>query len=124
MIAFYTVPFEVVKKRMQMGKIRTFEDGWLHTQPMYKNGAHALYTIFKYEGIKGLYCGFKCCILSETIFSAFQFLFYESFKNKYMSYTRREVTVYIYYILYILGKFYFSNGWNSWCFSFNNFKSF
>ena len=45
--------------------------------PGYKNAFRALCSIAKYEGFRGLYAGYKPCVVLDCSFSALQFAFYE-----------------------------------------------
>lgn len=75
MAAVVSCPITVVKTRME------YVDGSSVT-PLYRNTAHALKTIAKTEGIKGLYKGLGPTILSNTPFSALYYLFYTRMQNR------------------------------------------
>lgn len=47
------------------------------TLPNYRGSIHALRTIFKEEGVRGVYRGYGATLFSFGPFSAFYFLFYE-----------------------------------------------
>ncbi|GLE11271.1 hypothetical protein PINS_up023637 [Pythium insidiosum] len=52
----------------------------------YKGTIHALGSILRSEGIRGLYTGYAACLSVDTFFSAFSFLFYETMKHGYRQY--------------------------------------
>lgn len=65
------VPIDVVKERMQVQTKST-------RQPVYyRNTAHAMRTIMKTEGLRGLYKGYVATLLSFGPFSALYFMLYE-----------------------------------------------
>lgn len=66
------VPVDVVKERLQVQ--RKGEEGG------YKGSTHALRTILKKEGLRGIYKGYGATLLSFGPFSAFYFMFYEQAK--------------------------------------------
>lgn len=83
MAAVVSCPITVVKTRMEYAHIPG--RGSLPV-PKYKNTFHALATIFKTEGIKGLYRGLTPTILSNAPFSAFYYLFYTRLQARLQEY--------------------------------------
>ena len=79
MAAVVSCPITVVKTRMEYAHIpgRTSL-----AVPKYNNTFHALQTIFKTEGMKGLYRGLTPTILSNAPFSAFYYLFYTRLQTR------------------------------------------
>ena len=77
------VPFEVVKSRMQMGKNpRLSTGGWIQNQVNYNSSFEALTLIWRGEGIRGLYSGWRGNIVMDCCFSGLQFLIYELLKQR------------------------------------------
>eukprot|EP01135_Chromosphaera_perkinsii_P005716 Nk52_evm16s359 gene=Nk52_evmTU16s359 len=73
------VPLEVAKTRMQL-------QGSRYVDFRYRNTIHALYSIYKREGIRnGLYSGLKATILRDMPFSAIQFTVYEHTRLHFIS---------------------------------------
>jgi hypothetical protein len=68
----FWVPIDVIKERLQVQS---------HKGGGYRNTIHALQTIARYEGIRGIYKGYSSTILSFGPFSAFMFMFFEQFKK-------------------------------------------
>ena len=67
------VPIDVIKERLQVqGKT---------VSGRYLNSIHAIQTVSKLEGIRGLYKGYLSTLASFGPFSAFHFLFYEQLKT-------------------------------------------
>lgn len=72
------VPMEVVKCRLQLGRDpAAWTSGVVTAAQPYRGTAHALGTIFRREGLRGLYAGFGACIVTDCAYSAAQFLVYE-----------------------------------------------
>lgn len=73
----FWVPIDVIKERLQVQNNNTSikNNG-------YKNTSHAIRSIWKGEGIRGIYKGYGATLLSFGPFSALYFLFYEKFKEK------------------------------------------
>eukprot|EP00890_Picochlorum_soloecismus_P006034 jgi/Picsp_1/6431/NSC_03779-R1_solute carrier family 25 member 38 len=77
MAALISCPITVVKTRME------YIDGSnSRATPMYKNTTHALRTIAKQEGIRGMYKGLGPTILSNAPFSAIYYLFYTRLQSR------------------------------------------
>ncbi|KAL0349552.1 UNVERIFIED_CONTAM: Folate transporter 1, chloroplastic, partial [Sesamum radiatum] len=57
----FTHPFDVIRTRFQVN------DGRLSYLPTYRNTPHALFTIARTEGLRGLYAGFYPAVLGSTI---------------------------------------------------------
>ncbi|KAF8675428.1 hypothetical protein HU200_047798 [Digitaria exilis] len=55
-------PLDVVRTRFQVSGGR----GWSEMPP-YRNTAHAVYTISRFEGLRGLYAGFSPAVLGSTV---------------------------------------------------------
>ncbi|XP_027921046.1 folate transporter 1, chloroplastic-like isoform X1 [Vigna unguiculata] len=70
-------PLDVVRTRFQVN------DGRVAHLPSYKNTAHAIYTIARYEGLRGLYAGFLPGVLGSTISWGLYFFFYDKAKQRY-----------------------------------------
>lgn len=79
MAAVVSCPITVVKTRMEYAHIPGRSSLPL---PKYNNTLHALQTIFKTEGMKGLYRGLTPTILSNAPFSAFYYLFYTRLQTR------------------------------------------
>jgi hypothetical protein len=89
--SIFYVPFDVVKTRMQLGdNPHEASRGTVRSQSNYRNTFHALSTIFKNEGIAGLYSGYKACILADCTMQALQFMFYERMKTVVSNNKRRQ----------------------------------
>ncbi|XWS45478.1 hypothetical protein CRYUN_Cryun15aG0140300 [Craigia yunnanensis] len=54
-------PLDIVRTRFQVN------DGRVTNFPTYKNTAHAIFTITRLEGLKGLYAGFFPAVLGSTV---------------------------------------------------------
>ncbi|KAB2008460.1 hypothetical protein ES319_D10G099400v1 [Gossypium barbadense] len=54
-----------------------------HQFPAYKNTAHAIFTITRLEGLKGLYAGFLPAVLGSTVSWGLYFFFYGRAKQRY-----------------------------------------
>ncbi len=83
MAAVVSCPITVVKTRMEYAHIPGRAS---LPVPKYKNTFHALETIFKTEGMKGLYRGLTPTILSNAPFSAFYYLFYTRLQTRLQEY--------------------------------------
>ncbi|KAL9274550.1 Folate transporter 1, chloroplastic-like protein [Drosera capensis] len=70
-------PLDVVRTRFQVN------DGRVSHLPGYNNTPHALFTIARYEGLKGLYAGFYPAVLGSTISWGLYFFFYSRAKQRY-----------------------------------------
>jgi solute carrier family 25 S-adenosylmethionine transporter 26 len=80
--SIFYVPFDVVKTRMQLGdNPHKASSGTVQCSTAYKNTFHALGSIYKKEGVKGLYSGYKAVILADCSMQALQFMFYERMKT-------------------------------------------
>lgn len=74
----FTHPLDVVRTRFQVN------DGRNPNLPTYKHTPHALFTIGRSEGIRGLYSGFCPAVLGSTISWGLYFFFYNRAKQRYM----------------------------------------
>lgn len=74
----FTHPLDVVRTRFQV------YDGRNPNFPRYKTTPHALFTIGRSEGLRGLYAGFSPAVLGSTISWGLYFYFYNSAKQRYM----------------------------------------
>ncbi|XP_019172171.1 PREDICTED: folate transporter 1, chloroplastic isoform X2 [Ipomoea nil] len=83
--ATFSHPLDVVRTRFQVN------DGRTSILPAYRNTPHALYTITRLEGIRGLYAGFYPAVLGSTISWSLYFYFYSKAKQRYMK-DRKELT--------------------------------
>ncbi|CAK8562198.1 unnamed protein product [Lathyrus sativus] len=70
-------PLDVVRTRFQVN------DGRVSHLPSYKNTAHAIFTITRSEGLRGLYAGFLPGVLGSTISWGLYFFFYDRAKQRY-----------------------------------------
>ncbi|KOM32262.1 hypothetical protein LR48_Vigan01g181800 [Vigna angularis] len=70
-------PLDVVRTRFQVN------DGRVSHLPSYKNTAHAVFTIARSEGLRGLYAGFLPGTLGSTISWGLYFFFYDKAKQRY-----------------------------------------
>ncbi|XP_027921049.1 folate transporter 1, chloroplastic-like [Vigna unguiculata] len=70
-------PLDVVRTRFQVN------DGRVSHLPSYKNTAHAVLTIARSEGLRGLYAGFLPGTLGSTISWGLYFFFYDKAKQRY-----------------------------------------
>ncbi|KAL9327086.1 hypothetical protein ACSQ67_007731 [Phaseolus vulgaris] len=70
-------PLDVVRTRFQVN------DGRVSNLPGYKNTAHAIFTIARSEGLRGLYAGFLPGVLGSTISWGLYFFFYDQAKQRY-----------------------------------------
>ncbi|CAN0048163.1 unnamed protein product, partial [Choristocarpus tenellus] len=86
------VPVDVVKGRLQIQRpvvnsvsVRVLPAAGPHAGeglPTYKGSLHALQTILRMEGLRGVYKGYGATLLSFGPFSALYFMFYEQAKSK------------------------------------------
>ncbi|PIN15810.1 hypothetical protein CDL12_11562 [Handroanthus impetiginosus] len=81
----FSHPLDVVRTRFQVN------DGRLSNLPTYKNTPHALFTIARSEGLRGLYGGFYPAVLGSTISWGLYFYFYSTAKQRYLR-TREELS--------------------------------
>ncbi|KAJ4962725.1 hypothetical protein NE237_022664 [Protea cynaroides] len=70
-------PLDVVRTRFQVN------DGRVSNLPLYKNTGHAIFTIARTEGLKGLYAGFYPAVLGSTVSWGLYFFFYNRAKLRY-----------------------------------------
>ncbi|XP_078429803.1 folate transporter 1 isoform X2 [Wolffia australiana] len=70
-------PLDVVRTRFQVN------DGRLANVPCYKNTGHALYSIGRSEGLRGLYSGFCPAVIGSTVSWGLYFLLYNKIKQRY-----------------------------------------
>nr|XP_010917681.1 folate transporter 1, chloroplastic [Elaeis guineensis] len=70
-------PLDVVRTRFQVS------DGRVTNLPLYKNTAHAVYTIARTEGLRGLYAGFYPAVFGSTLSWGLYFFFYSRAKHRY-----------------------------------------
>ncbi|KAL8477836.1 hypothetical protein ACS0TY_029941 [Phlomoides rotata] len=81
----FTQPLDVIRTRLQVN------DGRLSNLPSYKNTLHALITITRTEGLKGLYAGFYPAVLGSTVSWGLYFYFYSKAKQRYLR-SREELS--------------------------------
>ncbi|TXG59729.1 hypothetical protein EZV62_014302 [Acer yangbiense] len=72
-----THPLDVVRTRFQVN------DGRVSNLPTYKNTAHAILTIARLEGLRGLYAGFFPAVIGSTVSWGLYFFFYGRAKQRY-----------------------------------------
>ncbi|XVF17958.1 hypothetical protein REPUB_Repub10bG0169900 [Reevesia pubescens] len=70
-------PLDIVRTRFQVN------DGRVNNFPSYKNTFHAIFTITRLEGLKGLYAGFSPAVLGSTVSWGLYFFFYGRAKQRY-----------------------------------------
>ncbi|KAK9285316.1 hypothetical protein L1049_024507 [Liquidambar formosana] len=70
-------PLDVVRTRFQVN------DGRVSNLPTYKNTAHAVFTIARIEGLRGLYAGFFPAVLGSTVSWGLYFFLYSRAKQRY-----------------------------------------
>ncbi|KAK8673250.1 hypothetical protein V6N13_111599 [Hibiscus sabdariffa] len=70
-------PLDVVRTRFQVN------DGRVTNYPTYKNTAHAIFTISRSEGLKGLFAGFLPSVLASSVSWGVYFFFYDRAKQRY-----------------------------------------
>lgn len=71
-------PLDVVRTRFQVSGGRGLSD-----LPPYRNTGHAVYTIARSEGLRGLYAGFYPAVLGSTASWGLYFFFYNRAKQRY-----------------------------------------
>ncbi|CAI5737768.1 unnamed protein product [Hyaloperonospora brassicae] len=87
LISAVSVPSEVVKSRLQLGcNPCNASGGAVKYTQNYRGTRHAVTSIIRSEGLRGLYAGYSACLGVDTFFSAFSFLFYETLKHRYEQY--------------------------------------
>ncbi|OMO56963.1 Endoplasmic reticulum-adenine nucleotide transporter [Corchorus capsularis] len=69
-------PLDIVRTRFQANDGRV-------TKFTYKNTAHAIFTITRLEGLRGLYAGFSPAVLGSTVSWSLYFFFYGRAKQRY-----------------------------------------
>lgn len=74
------VPVDVIKERMQVQGGRPAGTGAYYTGTI-----HAIASIYRGEGLSGVYRGYWATVGSFGPFSALYFTFYEAFKSAYLS---------------------------------------
>ncbi|XP_027179544.1 folate transporter 1, chloroplastic isoform X1 [Coffea eugenioides] len=74
----FSHPLDVVRTRFQV------HDGRISNLPSYKNTPHALFTIARSEGLRGLYAGFYPAVLGSTFSWGLYFFFYSKAKQRYL----------------------------------------
>lgn len=89
MAAVVSCPITVVKTRMEY----IGSQGVPSTVPVYKNTLHALKTIARHEGLRGLYKGLGPTILSNTPFSALYYMFYTRLQSRLQQTDMPQVAV-------------------------------
>lgn len=89
MAAVVSCPITVVKTRMEY----IGSQGAPSTVPVYKNTLHALKTIARQEGFRGLYKGLGPTILSNTPFSALYYMFYTRLQSRLQQTDMPQVAV-------------------------------
>ncbi|KAG8098057.1 hypothetical protein GUJ93_ZPchr0013g34284 [Zizania palustris] len=72
-------PLDVVRTRFQVSGGKGCSD-----VPPYRNTAHAVYTIARSEGLRGLYAGFYPAVLGSTVSWGLYFFFYNRAKQRYL----------------------------------------
>ncbi|KAG6700928.1 hypothetical protein I3842_08G137900 [Carya illinoinensis] len=70
-------PLDVVRTRFQVN------DGRVFNLPTYKNTPHAIFTIARSEGLRGLYAGFYPAVLGSTVSWGLYFFFYDRAKQRH-----------------------------------------
>ncbi|KAL3527151.1 hypothetical protein ACH5RR_011807 [Cinchona calisaya] len=81
----FSHPLDVVRTRFQV------HDGRISNLPSYRNTPHALFTIARSEGLRGLYAGFYPAVLGSTISWGLYFFFYSKAKQRYLE-NRQELS--------------------------------
>lgn len=90
-ISSISVPVEVVKSRLQLGRNPYLASGGAVTRTQnYSGPFNAIKTILRTEGIRGFYTGYTACLSVDTTFSAFSFLTYETLKRTYRDYIHKR----------------------------------
>ncbi|XP_078159462.1 folate transporter 1 isoform X3 [Carex rostrata] len=72
-------PLDVIRTRFQVS------DGRGSSVPQYNNTAHAIFSIARYEGVRGLYAGFYPAVFGSTVSWGLYFFFYNRAKQRYSS---------------------------------------
>ncbi|KAF3322913.1 folate transporter 1 [Carex littledalei] len=70
-------PLDVIRTRFQVS------DGRGSSVPQYNNTAHAIFSIARYEGVRGLYAGFYPAVFGSTVSWGLYFFFYNRAKQRY-----------------------------------------
>lgn len=73
----FSHPLDVIRTRFQVS------DGRTSNLPAYKNTPHALWSIARTEGLRGLYAGFHPAVLGSTVSWGLYFFFYSKAKQRY-----------------------------------------
>ncbi|KAH9711237.1 Folate transporter 1 [Citrus sinensis] len=80
-------PLDVVRTRFiavaVVGELILVNDGRVSNLPTYKSTAHAILTISRSEGLRGLYAGFSPAVLGSTLSWGLYFFFYGRAKQRY-----------------------------------------
>ncbi|XP_028551720.1 folate transporter 1, chloroplastic isoform X3 [Dendrobium catenatum] len=78
-------PLDVVRTRFQVrGNFYAVSDGRGGScLPLYKNTVHAIYSIARMEGLRGLYAGFYPAVFGSTVSWGLYFFFYSRAKARY-----------------------------------------
>ncbi|KAF6144139.1 hypothetical protein GIB67_004812 [Kingdonia uniflora] len=79
-------PLDVVRTRFQVN------DGRISNIPWYKNTGHALLTIARAEGLRGIYAGFYPAVLGSTLSWGLYFFFYSRAKHRYSKGSEEKLT--------------------------------
>ncbi|XP_057420855.1 folate transporter 1, chloroplastic isoform X1 [Lotus japonicus] len=79
-------PLDVVRTRFQVN------DGRVSHLPRYNNTAHAIFSIARSEGLRGLYAGFLPGVLGSTISWGLYFFFYDKAKQRYARNREEKLT--------------------------------
>ena len=80
-----SVPIEVVKCRMQLGRNpHAASGGRFPHETNYRHAFHASHTIITTEGWKGLFSGFQACLAVDMLFSGCSFVLYENVSRQNM----------------------------------------
>ncbi|VFQ92123.1 unnamed protein product [Cuscuta campestris] len=77
-------PLDVIRTRFQVN------DGRTMVVPSYKNTPHALFTIARCEGLRGLYAGFFPAVLGSSISWGLFFFFYGRAKQRYACHMEKD----------------------------------
>ncbi|RAL48812.1 hypothetical protein DM860_001132 [Cuscuta australis] len=77
-------PLDVIRTRFQVN------DGRRMAVPSYKNTPHALFTIARCEGLRGLYAGFFPAVLGSSISWGLFFFFYGRAKQRYAGHMEKD----------------------------------
>ncbi|KAJ6832459.1 folate transporter 1, chloroplastic [Iris pallida] len=71
-------PLDVVRTRFQVS------NGRPSSSALYRNTGHAIYSIARTEGLRGLYAGFYPAVFGSTISWGLYFFFYSRAKQRYL----------------------------------------